>query len=135
MSDNASGKENLTGVWHGLFTYPGFGEPGAFVATLLEAGPFLSGTTHEEGLFYDGSTGTLFAMIDGEREGSTVYFDKTYDGTGGWNHLVRYQGELSNDRTEIEGRWTVPGEWSGRFLMIRSNSKSLAKARERLVRV
>ena len=134
MSDEA-GRQSLTGVWHGLFTYPYEHEPGAFVATLMEFGSFLSGTTHEEGQFRDGRLGTLLAMIDGEREGTDVFFDKTYDGTGGWDHLVRYQGVLNADWTEIEGRWAVPGVWDGRFLMIRSNSKSLAKARERFARV
>lgn len=134
MGDEQS--RNLTGVWHGLFTYPdGFPEdPGSFVATLLELGPSLSGTTHEEGIHHDGTVGTLFAMIDGEREGTAVYFDKTYDGTGGWDHLVRYQGALNADWTEIEGRWAVPGVWSGRFLMIRSGAKTLAQARAAFAR-
>lgn len=129
------GSRSLTGVWHGLFTYPYEQEPGSFTATLLEAGPFLTGSTHEDGLHHDGVQGALFALIDGEREGTMVYFDKTYDGTGGWDHLVRYQGLLSADWTEIEGRWTVPGVWSGKFLMIRSGAKSLAKARAQLVGV
>ena len=43
MSD---GKQNLTGVWHGLYTYPG-GTSVAFVATLIEAGSHLNGSTHE----------------------------------------------------------------------------------------
>ncbi|MBI1405945.1 MAG: hypothetical protein GC145_07455 [Caulobacter sp.] len=135
MSGRAAATANLTGVWNGLFSYPTAEEPGHFVATLLEAGPFLTGSTHEEGRYYSGETGTLIAAIDGEREGMTVYFDKTYDGSGGWNHLVRYQGVISDDWLEIEGRWQIPGEWSGRFLMIRSNSPALANARERFVRV
>lgn len=129
------GSRSLTGVWQGLFTYPNEQEPGCFTATLLETGPFLTGSTHEDGRHHDGAQGPLFALIDGEREETMVYFDKTYDGTGGWDHLVRYQGLLSADWTEIEGRWTVPGVWSGKFLMIRSGAKSLAKARAQLVGV
>lgn len=129
------GARSLTGVWHGLFTYPYEHEPGSFTATLLETGPFLTGSTHEDGLHRDGARGPLFGMIDGEREEAMVYFDKTYDGTGGWDHLVRYQGLLSADWTEIEGRWTVPGVWSGKFLMIRSGARSLARARAQLVGV
>lgn len=134
MSDQET-RQSLTGVWHGLFTYPYHQDPGAFTATLLETGPFLTGTTHEDGVSDDGAPTALYALIDGEREESMVYFDKTYDSTGGWDHLVRYQGRLNADWTEIEGRWTVPGVWSGKFLMIRSGSKSLAKARAQLVGV
>jgi hypothetical protein len=38
--------QNLTGVWQGLYTYPN-GESASFVATLIDNGGALSGSTHE----------------------------------------------------------------------------------------
>ncbi len=134
MADQ-DGRQSLTGVWHGLYMFDENHEVESFVATLMETGPFLTGTTHEDAICDDGVRRRLLATVDGEREGAAVYFDKTYDGTAGWNHLVRYQGALNSDWTEVEGRWTVPGAWSGRFLMIRSGSKTLAQARAQLVGV
>jgi len=42
-----------------------------------------------------------------------------------------YAGTLNGDRTEIEGIWTVPRSWSGRFLMIRQSQ--VVQKRRRLV--
>jgi hypothetical protein len=41
--------QSITGVWQGTYCYPfGLG-PVSFVATLIEAGSSLTGTTHEPG--------------------------------------------------------------------------------------
>jgi hypothetical protein len=51
-------------------------------------------------------------------------FVKTYDGAGApYDRAVSYDGTLSADATEIEGRWRIPGNWSGKFLMIRSGGR------------
>jgi hypothetical protein len=106
---------NLTGVWQGIYSYPNSNPPVSFVATLIETASMLSGTTHEgEG------GGTLFATLVGGRHGSVVSFVKTYDGTNPDYRRVDYEGRLSGDATEIDGRWTIPGVWSGKFLMIRA---------------
>ena len=42
---------------------------------------------------------------------------------------VLYAGRLSADRTEIEGAWTIPGIWSGRFLMMRGEKAEEAELR------
>lgn len=121
------GSESLTGVWQGRYTY-GTGRGCAFVATLMEFGASVSGTTHE--IDEVGGTGEeLFAMVEGTRRGRSVVFTKTYDGSGGWNHSVRYEGELSGDGTEIEGRWTIGDEASGSFLMLRAGGKAASVAR------
>ena len=49
---------------------------------------------------------------------------KTYDGANPHYGIVAYEGTLSRDGTEIEGRWIVPGNWSGKFLMVRSAGKA-----------
>jgi hypothetical protein len=112
--------ENLTGVWHGLYSYAAYREPVYFVATLIDTGSMIAGTTHESEIGESGAPLTLFASIDGQKNGHSVSFTKSYDGSGGWDHSVAYDGELSTDCSEIEGQWTIAGKASGRFLMIRN---------------
>lgn len=112
--------ERLTGVWHGLYTYANEPEPVYFVATLIESGSHLSGTTFESAVGQAGAPLTLNAMIEGTRAGASVAFIKRYDGSGGWYHGVGYEGVLNSERTEIEGRWSIGSSARGRFLMIRS---------------
>jgi hypothetical protein len=131
-ADDATG--SLTGVWHGLYSYPLELEPGAFVATQNQSGAHVGGAVHETVAVFGGPPETLFAHVDGSREGSALSFTKTYDGSGGWDHSVFYQGLLSGEGDEIEGRWTVPGQWSGRFLMVRASRRTEAEARRRFER-
>jgi hypothetical protein len=111
--------KSLTGIWHGLYSYPRFLEPVYFVATLISQSNSVFGTTHEA---IDGRSGAplqLFASIEGTRTDTTISFNKRYDGTNNWSHIVDYQGMLSADADEIEGEWSIAGNWSGRFLMMR----------------
>ncbi|MGV4858653.1 hypothetical protein ACSW3B_19050, partial [Acetobacter senegalensis] len=50
--------------------------------------------------------------------GSLVMFVKLYEG-GNRQHSVQYEGTVNEDGTEISGTWSIPGNWSGQFLMIR----------------
>ncbi len=120
---------NLTGVWQGLYSFAVAMAPVAFTATLLENGAWVSGSVHE--VAYD-DTGAVevFATLLGTREGASVSFTKTYDGSAGWNHDVVYAGTVSDDGTEIEGTWNIPGVWSGKFLMIRSQGPREAQLRQ-----
>jgi len=121
---------NLTGVWQGLYSYPIARAPVAFVATLIESGSVVSGTTHEPCAIGGSPNETLYASLDGSRNDSAVTFVKTYDGSNPHYTTVAYEGTLSRDGTEIEGRWLVPGNWSGKFLMIRSAGKQEAVGRK-----
>jgi hypothetical protein len=112
--------DDLTGVWHGLYSYPAYREPVYFVATLIQSGNHLSGTTHEQEKGESGAPLALFAMIDGSRTGAEVEFIKQYDGSGGWAHGVIYAGHLYGEGDEIEGEWLIPGDMKGRFMMMRS---------------
>lgn len=116
--------QSLTGIWHGLYSYSAQPEPVYFVATLIQFGSVLSGTTHESEIGETGAPLTLFALIEGSIAGSSVVFSKTYDGSGGWDHAVAYEGLLSADRSEIEGQWQIDVRARGRFLMIRSSGAS-----------
>ncbi len=125
-----SPKDNLTGVWHGLYSYPVAVEPVYFMATLISSGTMLSGMTHEAVKGRKGAPLTVFAALDGSRSGQAIEFIKTYDGTGGWRHSVRYEGTLNTEATEIEGFWMLSTGWIGRFLMIRSAGMTEEVARK-----
>lgn len=131
----APSTKNLTGIWHGLYSYPRRRPAVPFVATLIESGSSLSGTTHEQ----CGSSGhpdqMMYATLLGHHQGQTVAFVKTYDGDDPHYGSVAYEGIVSDDGTEIEGRWLVPGHWSGKFLMIRSAGNSEAITLEAFQRV
>lgn len=118
--------QSLTGVWHGIYTYPR-GDGVSFVATLIETASAVTGTIHEPCATSPGDT--LFATLAGGRADSAVAFVKTYDGSNPSYRVVEYEGTLSGDGCEIEGRWIVPGSWSGRFLMIRPHTMTAAVLR------
>src|ERR1700678_31898 len=121
--------QNLTGVWHGTYSYATDRVPMSFVATLIETGSTVSGTTHEPCAFGGSPNEILYATLSGSRQDSAVAFVKTYDGANPHYGTVVYEGTLSRDGTEIEGRWMVPGNWSGKFLMIRSAGRTEAVVR------
>jgi len=124
----------LTGVWHGLYTYAN-GLSVSFVATVIENGSHVSGSTHEPCGLDELAASTLYATLVGQRQDSVVTFVKTYDGDRpGYLDPIAYDGTLSHDGTEIEGRWTISARHSGKFLMVRSTGKDAAIAREVLER-
>ncbi len=106
------GARPLTGDWNGIFNYPHSLPSTAFAATLREEGGMLSGETIEAG---DGET--LHGFVQGTRSDTAVAFVKTYDNY----HLlpIRYAGTVDDDATEIAGRWHIPGQWGGSFIMVR----------------
>ena len=116
--------QDLTGVWNGLYSYPD-GRSVSFVATLIESGRTLTGSTHEPCVGRDCPARTLIASLMGSRDGSGVSFRKTYEAAGPRFGTVSYQGRLNAEATEIEGRWMIPGVWSGKFMMIRPLREAL----------
>ena len=127
-------ERSLTGVWQGLFTYPDFFEAGHFSATLIQTASQFSGSTSEIYAFWPRKGETVLAMLSGFRDDNAIGFTKTYEGPDEPNHSVEYVGTLTQDGMEIEGRWYIPGDWSGRFLMIRSGGRSIDVARKELER-
>lgn len=121
---------SLTGIWQGIYSYDDGREDAPFVATLLDLGGAISGTTHEPCPIGASSNGLAFAEVSGRREGSAVVFSKTYDGTAGLDHTVLYEGTLSSDGVEIEGTWLIPGGSVGRFMMIRGGGRKEGAALE-----
>ncbi len=126
----AAGPENLTGVWQGLFSYPRMYRAASFTATLIETGSTLTGSTTEIAVAGPRDGMAVSAFLSGRRTGSRVTFTKQYEGPEPPNHAVEYEGALSDDLMEIDGRWFIPGSWAGRFLMIRFGGRSVEAARE-----
>jgi hypothetical protein len=124
---------SLTGGWQVIYSYPpGTEPPVSFTATLVEARGSLrgslSGSVHEP-CTMGGSPGeTLFFTVSGSRRATAVDFVKTYHGTNPYYGTILYYGIVNDDATEIEGRWTIPSAWSGRFLMTRSGDQPQAAA-------
>ncbi len=119
-ADESSGL-NLSGAWHGRYAYPRVKAPVFFAATLAESLGWISGAITEAVPTKTGGKRTLESVVEGRRAGHSVTFLKLYSGDFGSFDSVRYVGTLSDDGLEIEGRWTVPGNWSGTFLMIRAS--------------
>jgi hypothetical protein len=120
---------NLSGQWQGRFSYATDNrEPVSFAATLSEHDSRLNGEIEETGAVADAAGRALHATLQGRRLGRAIKFLKVYAGSFHRYGSVQYEGEINDDATEIAGWWTVPGSWSGRFVMTRS--KSPAKADE-----
>ena len=137
MTDStAASGARLTGIWQGLYTYAHRPEAVSFVATLIENGNSLSGSTHEPCVGEDCPCDTLYATLLGSRQDSAVAFVKTYDAAGPFfQDPVTYEGALSADGTEIHGFWNIHRRWFGKFLMIRSSGQSATASRKAFERV
>jgi hypothetical protein len=123
----------LSGLWHGQFTYPTAAPPEFFTATLQERPDFLCGSTREVSRFGWSLGQTLHATIFGRRRERDIVFTKVYDGRMS-HHRIQYAGCLSADNAEIEGVWSVPGKWSGQFLMIRDAEAAFVSRRAAIAR-
>ena len=121
---------NLTGVWHGLYSYPVAMPSVSFVATLSDQGGWFDGTTEEIGGVGDALGRTLTASLQGRRSGHSITMLKIYHAASVHYDSVRYAGELNEDGTEINGTWRVANNWSGTFLMVRSRTAETATTRE-----
>src|SRR3546814_15528782 len=72
----------------------------------------LSGETAETG---DG--GSLHALLQGTRTGAAIALVKVYD--DGHQTPIAYTGTANDDSSEIIGRWSIQGQWSGTFILVR----------------
>lgn len=125
---------NLTGVWHGLYSYPVAMPSVSFVATLSDQGGRFDGTTEEIGGVGDTVGRTLTASLQGRRSGRSITMLKIYHGPSAYYDSVHYAGDLNEDGTEIAGTWRVAANWSGTFLMVRSRTVETAATKEAVER-
>ena len=115
-----SGDVNLTGAWVGFYQVPALRGPTHFQAELRDGGGRLSGLIREQGDTPDCAGQELHAVLEGERSGASVRFTKRYDYLRRARYAVHYQGAVADGGEEIEGVWTIPGDWSGTFMMVRA---------------
>ncbi|WMS86989.1 hypothetical protein [Pleionea litopenaei] len=104
---------NLDGLWLGSYYYdrPTSGEEGAFDFSIVfeqETNSF-TGKALEPRYFGDGQEAALIAKIKGKTDGKRVWFDKTYDGSAGQTHTVKYELVIQQDETMMLGSWSIPG--------------------------
>jgi hypothetical protein len=128
MSDAPGGVEDLSGHWHGFYNMPFAAPPTPFEVELRDTDGLLSGEISEEGDTPDCFGLTLHSVIDGHRAGDRVSFTKRYDYLPRAHYALLYDGVLAPGGDEIEGRWSVPGAWSGTFLMVRARGEAVSEA-------
>lgn len=135
MDKDTQPGESLTGVWHGQYAYPMVLEPVHFIATIIDSGGMLSGSIAETTNLPGQGPRRREASLDGAREGNSVHFLKVYLPASEDHQDVVYVGQISADRTEVDGEWLIPGSWAGRFLMIRSRGSEVAEERREALKV
>ena len=118
-------ERDLTGRWDGIFNYPRELPPNGFVAVLVEHGGALTGEVEEVSDHGADRGGQIAAVIEGERIGAQVRFTKRYDDLRRAHYAVRYDGTVAADGDEITGEWTIPGVWSGSFIMVRAAGREV----------
>ena len=123
------GADDLTGRWHGFYSYAGGAHACAFEAELRDHGGELVGVTFEVAQFGAEPGATLCASVEGRRLGHAVDFAKTYDEVGLAGYSIHYAGTLAGDGNEIEGSWSIPGQSSGTFLMVREGGAEAEEER------
>ena len=122
---SGEGELDLTGDWSGLYNYPSLLPPNTFEASIRDSGGIITGVIRQPGEIIEPAGITQHSVIEGSREGSIVRWIKVYDDLS--RATPHYHGRIQPGGDEIEGEWTIPGDWSGTFLMVRARK---AKARE-----
>jgi hypothetical protein len=118
---------DLSGRWHGVFSYPRALPPTEFDAELRDISGLISGVTSEA---HHADSGLILgATLDGSHDGGTIRFRKTYDDFDGEYEAVTYEGIIDQTGDEISGPWIVPGAW-GTFLMVRAAGQKATEAQK-----
>jgi len=117
MSEEAAAEYDLSGQWSGIYNYPSLFPPNTFEATLRDEGGLITGEIVQPGEHFEPPGTVQHAVIEGRSEGGTLRFVKFYDDLA--RPTPHYHGRIQPGGDEIEGEWTIPGDWSGTFLMIR----------------
>lgn len=125
---SGEGEYDLTGEWSGIYNYPAHYPPNSFEASIRDSGGIITGVIRQPGEFFEPAGIMQHAVIEGSRDGSTVRFVKMYDDLR--RPTPHYQGVIQPGGDEIEGEWTIPGDWSGTFLMVRGGKAEEAEERE-----
>jgi hypothetical protein len=134
MSGIENEADNLTGVWSGTYRQTLVGDV-PFMATLVQSGDHIGGSTHEPCIRSDCPRKTHLAILSGHRSGHSISFVKSYDPPGFGFDAVNYSGELNADATEIVGMWSIGSVFFGAFVMTRAGRRAVAKTNAKLTAV
>lgn len=129
----SGGEADLSGRWTGIYSYPSQFPPNTFEATIRDSAGLISGVIVQPPEFFEPAAGNQHAVIDGSKEGATIRFVKIYDDLS--RPTPHYEGVIQPGGDEIEGRWTIPGDWSGTFMMIRASGAEEKIARKETEKV
>ena len=119
---------DLSGPWSGIYNYPALYPPNTFEATIRDVGGMITGEISQPGEFFEPPGIVRHAMIEGSRAGSSLSFVKYYDDLD--RPTPHYHGVIQPGGDEIQGEWTIPGNWSGTFLMVRGLRAAAAVERK-----
>ena len=119
---------DLPGEWRGIFSYPSMFPPNEFRASLRDSAGLLSGLISQPREVFEQPGPDHQALIDGSRDGASVRWVKIYDALE--RPTPHYEGTVQAGGDEIEGIWTIPGDWSGTFLMVRQSKATNAVERK-----
>ena len=119
---------DLSGHWRGIYNYPRDLPPNMFEAVIRDSGGHIAGEISQPGEVFEPQGLVRTAMIDGRREGGHLTFVKYYDDPD--RPTPHYRGTVQPGGDEIHGEWTIPGDWSGTFIMIRSSGSGAAAERK-----
>lgn len=114
----ADAAHGLAGVsmWMAQYSYVSTNQsPVPFTLSLRTAadGSF-TGMTTEPATFGNGTARALTADVRGSISGDDVYFNKTYDSSGGQTHTIQYSAKLAADGRSMSGTWRT-GNINGNF--------------------
>ena len=100
----------IDGLWQGQYSYPA-GEdkpPVRFQVMVSQNGSKIAGFMKEPNTFGNQGEPWLHAVLKGiVNENGKLTAIKTYDGTAGQNHDVRYNGQVARDGKKIQGTWNI----------------------------
>jgi hypothetical protein len=125
---SGEGDYDLSGHWVGMFNYPAEFPPNNFEAELRDSGGLVTGVITQPREVFDIAGPPRQAVVDGHRTGSQLSFVKIYDDLE--RDTVHYSGTIQSGGDEIEGTWTIPGDWSGTFMMVRARKEAAAEERK-----
>lgn len=119
---------DLSGEWRGIFNYPAMYPPNEFQASLRDSAGVLTGLISQPREIFEGPGPDRQAVIEGSRDGARVRFVKIYDDLE--RPTPHYEGMVQAGGDEIAGTWTIPGDWTGTFIMIRQSKAANAVERK-----
>ena len=121
---------DLSGDWIGFYNYDFACPPTEFEASIRDSDGLLTGVTTETFEGPDKKESILQAVIDGHREGVSVRFTKLYDDLELTPDMVVYEGRILPGGDEVEGTWSIEGNGSGTFMMMRKRREGATVARK-----